>query len=52
LRVESFELRLPRTSLATIEEALLHEGRAPLRWAIVAVEGETLVVAGARLCST
>ncbi|MDB5099608.1 MAG: hypothetical protein JWM80_4029 [Cyanobacteria bacterium RYN_339] len=50
MRVETFEMRLPKPAdVAGADwEALL--GR-PLRWAIVAVEEDTLVVVGARLCS-
>jgi hypothetical protein len=50
VRVEPFELRLPRPAdpRGVDWDALLDH---PLRWAIVAVEGDILVVAGARLCS-
>jgi hypothetical protein len=49
-RVETFERRVPRPAdpAAVDWEALLDR---PLRWAIVAVEGNELVIVGARWCS-
>jgi hypothetical protein len=50
-RVEHFRLRLPRPQgawLGPLESALRADGPAPLRWAITAVEGETLIIEGAR----
>lgn len=47
-----FTLRVAKPAakpwLQTLEAALAADGPAPVRWAIVAVEGETLVIEGAR----
>ena len=55
MRVETFSVRVARPQagpwLPVLEAALGVDGRPPLRWAIVAVEGETLLIEGARLCS-
>jgi hypothetical protein len=52
MHIEHFTLRLKRPTgvlLVELERALLHEGAQPLRWAITAVEGDELVVEGARM---
>lgn len=49
--VETFVVRRPRSELATLQQSLSHEGRVPIRWAIVAVDGDEWVIEGARLCS-
>jgi hypothetical protein len=54
-RITSFQVRLARPqplTLASMLTALSVDGRPPLRWAIVDVDGEWLVVAGARLSLT
>lgn len=53
LEVVPFEVRVPRPAapfLPALEAALALDGRPPLRWAVVAVEEEVWVIAGARLC--
>ena len=53
LTVEPFVRRLPRALALTpqlLMEHLVEDSRPPLRWAVVAVEGETLVIEGSRLC--
>ena len=53
MRVEPFTQRVPRPVskpwLPQLEAALAVDGRPPLRWAIVAVEADVLVIEGARL---
>jgi hypothetical protein len=55
MTIEPFELRVPRPSttpwLPALEAALAADGAPPVRWAIVAVEGDVLVIEGARRCS-
>ena len=53
MSVEPFTLRVPRPVskpwLPALEAALAVDGRPPLRWAVVAVDGDVLVIEGARL---
>lgn len=52
MRIEHFTLRLKRPAgvlAVELERALLHEGAQPLRWAVTAVEGDELIIEGARL---
>ena len=52
MHIEHFTLRLKRPAgvlLAELEQALLASGAQPLRWAITAVEGDELIIEGARL---
>lgn len=55
MHVAPFIQRLPRPVskpwLPALEAALARDGGPPLRWAIVAVEADTLVIEGARLCT-
>ena len=54
MHIEHFTMRLERPTgdlRAGIERALRQPGASPLRWAITAVEGDTLVIEGAWLCS-
>lgn len=52
-RIEPFELRVPRPegpAYPALLAALAADGQPPLRWAVVAVEEDTWVIAGARPC--
>ena len=52
MHIEHFTLRLRRPDgdlLAELERAIRLQGGTPLRWAVTAVEGDTLVLEGARL---
>jgi hypothetical protein len=54
MHIEHFTMRLKRPAgvmLVELERALLHQGHAPLRWAITGVEGDELVIEGARLAA-
>lgn len=51
MHIEHFTLRLARPAgvlLVELERALLHDGARPLRWAVTGVEGDMLVIEGAR----
>jgi hypothetical protein len=53
--IAPFTLAMPRPAagpwLPVIEAALAADGPVPVRWAIIAVAGETLLIEGARVCS-
>lgn len=54
MTVVPFVLHLARPTgdwLPAIEARLRASVGAPLRWAVVAVDGDTLVIEGASLCS-
>lgn len=54
MQIEHFTLRLRRpagTLLPALTQALAADGSAPLRWAVTAVDGDDLVIEGARACS-
>jgi hypothetical protein len=51
MQIEHFTLRVPRPQgvlIAALEAALARDGAMPLRWAVTAVEGDVLVIEGAR----
>ena len=54
MRIEHFTLRLKRPDgvlLVGLEAAMASHGGRPLRWAVTAVEGDELIIEGARLAA-